>query len=67
MKKYILGLSIAAFTISLSGCADFLKNRLGAQQNLDDYFKSEDECKQQITGCYQSVFLMTGGRYRNFI
>lgn len=29
MKKYILGLSIAAFTISLSGCADFWKNRLG--------------------------------------
>ena len=56
MKKYILGLSIAAFTISLSGCADFLEEPVRAQQNLDDYFKSEDECKQQITGCYQSVF-----------
>ena len=42
MKKYILGLSIAAFTISLSGCADFLEEPVRAQQNLDDYFKSED-------------------------
>ena len=64
MKKYILGLSIAAFTISLSGCADFLEEPVRAQQNLDDYFKSEDECKQHVISL---SFLMTGGRYRNFI
>lgn len=56
MKKYIIGLSIAAFTISLSGCADFLEEPVRGQQDLNEYFKNEDECKQQITGCYQSIF-----------
>lgn len=56
MKKYIIGLSIAAFTLSLSGCADFLEEPVRGQQDLSEYFKNEDECKQQITGCYQSVF-----------
>lgn len=56
MKKYIAGLSIAVFTLSLSGCADFLEEPVRGQQDLSKYFKNEDECKQQITGCYQSIF-----------
>lgn len=56
MKKYIVGLSIAVFALSLSGCADFLEEPVRGQQDLSEYFKNEDECKQQITGCYQSIF-----------
>ena len=54
MKKYIIGLSIAAFTFM--GCSDFLDEPIRGQQDLSEYFKNEDECAQQITGCYQSIF-----------
>lgn len=55
MKRYILGLSMAAMTLSFTGCADFLEEPLRGQQDLNEYFKNEDECAQQITGCYQSL------------
>lgn len=55
MKRYILGLSMAAMTLSFTGCADFLEEPVRGQQELDEYFKTEDECRQQITGCYQSL------------
>lgn len=57
MKKYIAKLSIcAAFVLSLTGCSDFLNESVKGQQDLSEYFKTEDECKQQVTGCYQSIF-----------
>lgn len=56
MKKYILGLTIAASTLSLVGCSDFLDTPVLGQQDLSEYFVNEDQCKQQITGCYQSIF-----------
>ena len=56
MKKYILGLTIAASTLSLAGCSDFLDTPVLGQQDLSEYFVNEDQCKQQITGCYQSIF-----------
>lgn len=56
MKKYILGLTIASCTLSLTGCSDFLDAPILGQQDLSEYFVNEDECKQQITGCYQSIF-----------
>lgn len=67
MKKYILGLTIAASTLSLAGCSDFLDTPVLGQQDLSEYFVNEDQCKQQITGCYQSIFWDDWGRYRNFI
>lgn len=54
MKKYIIGLAIAALTFS--ACSDFLDEPILGQQDLSEYFKNEDECEQQITGCYQSLF-----------
>lgn len=38
------------------GCSDFLDEPIRGQQDLSEYFKNEDECAQQITGCYQSIF-----------
>lgn len=54
MKKYILGLSIAS--LAFAGCSDFLDEPIRGQQDLNQYFVNEDECKQQITGCYQAIF-----------
>ena len=56
MKKYMIGLSIAAFSLAFTGCSDFLEEPIRGQQDLSEYFKTEDECKQQVTGCYQSLF-----------
>lgn len=56
MKKTILGLSLAAFL--LSSCSDFLEEPVRGQQDLSEYFKTEDECKQQITGCYHAIFYL---------
>lgn len=56
MKQYILGLAIASCALSFTGCSDFLDTPVLGQQDLDGYFVNEDECKQQITGCYQTIF-----------
>jgi len=57
MKKYIIRLSMAAASIlALTGCSSFLNEPVRGQQDLSEYFKSESDCKQQITGCYQSIF-----------
>lgn len=56
MKKMILSLSMAA--VLLGSCSDFLEEPIRGQQDLSEYFKTEDECKQQITGCYQSIFYL---------
>ena len=46
MKKYILGLTIAASTLSLAGCSDFLDTPVLGQQDLSEYFVNEDLHKQ---------------------
>lgn len=56
MKKYIAGFAIMVCTFSMTGCSDFLDTPVLGQQDLNEYFANEDECKQQITGCYQSIF-----------
>lgn len=56
MKKTILSLSLAAFLFG--SCSDFLDEPVRGKQDLSEYFKTEDECKQQITGCYQSIFFL---------
>lgn len=57
MKKCIIGLTIAAATtISFTGCSDFLDAPILGTQDLSEYFVNEDECKEYLTGCYQSIF-----------
>lgn len=56
MKKYILGFSMLALPFTFSACADFLEEPIRGQQDLSEYFKTEEQCKQQVTGCYQTVF-----------
>lgn len=57
MKHYISGLTLAAaiFTMSLSSCSDFLEEPILGRQDMANYFKIEEECAKQITGCYQSL------------
>lgn len=56
MKKYILGLSLAtAMTFSMSSCSNFLEEPILGQQDMANYFTTEDECAKQVTGCYQSL------------
>lgn len=45
----------AALTFTVSGCSDFLEEPIRGQQDMENYFSTEDECAKQVTGCYQSV------------
>jgi tetratricopeptide (TPR) repeat protein len=57
MKKIIISLATAIITaFSLSGCSDFLDQKVLGQETLDTYFQSEEECLKGITGCYQSMY-----------
>lgn len=57
MKRYIKGVFTAAIISILSvSCSDFLNEPIRGRQDLDNYYTAEDECKQQITGCYQALF-----------
>ncbi len=57
MKKIILSISMAAMMAAgFTSCSDFLEQPALGQENLDTYFKTQDECLAQITGCYQSLF-----------
>lgn len=53
MKKYILGLTLAsALTMGMTSCSDFLDEPIRGQQDMTNYFTTEEECEKQITGCY---------------
>ncbi|MDR2916387.1 MAG: RagB/SusD family nutrient uptake outer membrane protein [Tannerella sp.] len=57
MKKIIFNISLAlTLTGVVSSCSDFLDQPVLGQENLDTYFKTEEECLKQIAGCYQSLF-----------
>lgn len=45
----------AALTFTVSGCSDFLDEPILGQQDMENYFSTEDECAKQVTGCYQSL------------
>ena len=45
----------AALTFGTVSCSDFLDEPILGQQDLENYFSSEDECKSIITGCYQTL------------
>lgn len=56
MKRYILGLTMAsALTLGMTSCSDFLEEPIRGQQDMENYFTTEDECAKQITGCYQAI------------
>lgn len=56
MKRYILGLSLAtALTFTTSSCSDFLDEPIRGQQDMENYFTTEEECAKQIIGCYQGI------------
>ncbi len=54
INKFELSLAVTAI-FTLSGCSDFLNEPLLGQQTIDNYFTSEDEVEQQVTGCYQTL------------
>lgn len=53
MKKYIIGLTMmSALSMGLTSCSDFLDEPIRGQQDMSNYFTTEEECAKQITGCY---------------
>lgn len=54
MKAYIIGLSLASALV-LGSCSDFLDEPLRGTQTIDNYYTSEEEVEQQVTGCYQTL------------
>lgn len=53
MKRYIIGLTLmSALSMGLTSCSDFLDEPIRGQQDMTNYFTTEEECAKQITGCY---------------
>lgn len=53
MKRYIIGLSLmSALSLGMTSCSDFLDEPIRGQQDMENYFSTEEECAKQITGCY---------------
>ena len=51
MKKIIFGLTLAA-GLTLTSCSDFLNEPILGQQDMENYFATEEECANQVVGCY---------------
>lgn len=67
MKKYILGLSIAALQSHYPAVPIFWKNRLGHNRTWMTTSKVKMNVNSRLQDVISLSFLMTGGRYRNFI
>lgn len=52
MKKSIIFAAIAAATMGLTSCDDFLTEDIRGRENIDTYFKSPEEVNAFIGGCY---------------
>lgn len=53
--KQILALLVLITTLIFSSCDSFLEEEVRGQQNLDNYFQTEEEAKSFVTGCYQAI------------
>ena len=51
MKKILFGLTLAA-GLTLTSCSSFLEEPILGQQDMKNYFATEDECANQVVGCY---------------
>lgn len=45
----------SALTMGLTSCSDFLEEPIRGQQDMENYFTTEEECEKQITGCYNFI------------
>ena len=53
MKNSILKMTnVAGLGMTMSSCSDFLNEPILGQQDLTNYFATEEECEKHITGCY---------------
>lgn len=65
MKKIFILLALAA-TVSFSSCSDFLEEDVRGQENLDNYFASEDDAVSFLTGCYNAITYHGWWQVENF-
>ena len=62
--KNIILLSVLA--LGLSSCADFLDKPINGQLNSDDFYQTEEQCKNAILGCYRSIMPVEAGKVIQF-
>ena len=55
MKKTIIFSTAVALGLSLASCDDFLTEDVRGSENLDTYFKTEEEVNSYIGGCYFEI------------
>ena len=55
-RRLWLGSACLAGALTLTGCSEsFLEEPLRGQQTIENYYTSEEEVEQQVTGCYQTL------------
>lgn len=68
MKKILTTIALATMmSAGFTSCSDFLEQPALGQENLDTYFQTEEECLNQITGCYQSIFYDDWWQIQRFV
>ncbi|MCD7931538.1 MAG: RagB/SusD family nutrient uptake outer membrane protein [Tannerellaceae bacterium] len=68
MKQTIIALSITALlSVGNTGCSDFLDQPALGKESLDTYFQTEEECLNQINGCYEAIHWNSWWEIRKFI
>ena len=65
MKKIFTSVAMFA-TLSFSACSDFLEEDARGQQNLDNYFQSEADAEDFLTGCYNAITYHGWWQIENF-
>lgn len=55
-RRLWLGSACLAGALTLTSCSEsFLEEPLRGQQTIENYYTSEEEVEQQVTGCYQTL------------